>query len=387
MARNTLSPSIDEKATVQTFFIPDNDTPFTHYIDACRALVMARRQDLSGTPEMIQRIIDVNTPFELRPADAHHCRYGALLIHGLFDSPFSNRDLGEQLQAQGIFCRSILLPGHGTRPSDLLHVTYHDWLQTVRYGIAKLREEVDQVILVGFSTGAALSIYHALQDSQIAAIILLAPAIRIKAPIDALIHWQYLTRWLHTRKKWIIRDKETDYAKYHSLPFNPVFQLSNLIDAFVALHERHPLNCPVFMSVSEDDETISSRAAINFFNQLANHKNRLLQYTTDLDEQTNDGRVMLRNGIYPALHIDNISHMALPFKPSNFHYGQHGDYPLAAHLAAHSCVYGAYNRIEVMISSKLYKLGLQKKKRRELTYNPDFDFLSHQIMQFIRSIT
>jgi len=386
MARNILSPSIEDQSIVQTFFIPNEQLPFSQYIEACRALITERRQDLSGTPEQVERIIDANTPFELRPAAGTRSRYGALLIHGLFDCPFSHRDLGEKLQAKGIFCRSILLPGHGTRPSDLLHITYHDWLQTVRYGIKKLREEADEIILVGFSTGATLSIYHALQDSHIAGIILLAPAIRIKAPVDAMIHWQYLTRWLHTRKKWIIRAKEVDYVKYHSLPFNPVFQLSKLIDAIDERHSTHPLTCPVFMTVSTEDETISSQAAMNFFTGLSNPKNRLLQYTTTPDSNTTDTRILSRNSIYPALHIDNFSHMAIPFKPDNFHYGTQGDYPYAPHSNNKSCVYGAYNRIEVYVCNKLYKLGILKNRKRELTYNPDFEFTSQQIIDFIERL-
>ena len=143
--------------------IDNLDLHFTDYIHLTKKTIAEHRVDLHQYRELI---IEANSPFELRPTNPivstqtpTKMKYGALLIHGLLDSPFIMKDAGLHLQSQGLLVRSILLPGHGTVPGSLLNVKYEDWLQAVRYGIASLAKDVEHIFLVGFSTGASLSIY------------------------------------------------------------------------------------------------------------------------------------------------------------------------------------------------------------------------------------
>ena len=48
-------------------------------------------------------------PFELSGADDH----GVLLIHGLTDSPYSLRRVGQILYERGFYVLGLRLPGHG----------------------------------------------------------------------------------------------------------------------------------------------------------------------------------------------------------------------------------------------------------------------------------
>lgn len=365
----------------------EHELPFADYIAQCRALIQNRRPDLKipNTPHSL--ILDANSPYELMPANpilsGQRIKYGVLLIHGLLDSPFSLRDVGEHLQANGMLCRSILLPGHGTQPSDLLSVSYHDWIKAVRYGVDSLRNQVERIYLVGYSTGATLSLYQALQDSTIAGVILLAPAIRIKAPISVVVAWHYLKKWLHINHNlWLQQESEMDYAKYLSIGFNPVTQVAALTQVLRSLQKQRPLTCPVFMTLSREDETISSDKAIRFFKSLPNPRNQLLLYTGQ-ELTDNDPRIHTRFTYYPEWHIEQISHVALPFSPTNTHYGQHGDYQHASHINSDPVVYGAHNRIAVDLYEWLYRFKLITQPRRELTYNPDFDYMAEQICQFI----
>src|SRR5262249_43499519 len=134
--------------------VHDSRLPFSEYINNCRTLIQDRRPDLQVPSSNAGLILEANTPFELYPtgSDSKKLKYGALLVHGLFDCPFSLRDIGLQLQKQGVLCRSILLPGHGTKPSDLLHISYEDWIESVRFGVESLKSEVDQIFLIGYST-------------------------------------------------------------------------------------------------------------------------------------------------------------------------------------------------------------------------------------------
>ena len=50
-----------------------------------------------------------------------------LLLHGLSDSPYHMRALGQIFKEEGFYVLGLRLPGHGTLPSGLLNVTWQEW--------------------------------------------------------------------------------------------------------------------------------------------------------------------------------------------------------------------------------------------------------------------
>lgn len=372
---------------VQTIDYPTltQSLSFSDYINQCRIMIQNRRQDLTNHDLTPEHVITSNCPFEFLPGPVlkknNPAKYGVLLIHGLFDSPFSLRDLGHFLSHQGLWCRSILLPGHGTRPSDLLQVSYEDWIEAVRYGIDSFKQKVDHVLLMGYSTGGTLSIYHALQDQAIKAMILLAPAIKIKAPMKTLYRLEQILKLMNHDHNWFYQEKEIDYTKYRSVAIQAVIELFLLTKLIAALQKKSQLTCPLLMVLSQNDETISSKAAAKWFSKLHHPLSRLLSYTAK-PSQSLDPRILFRHAQYPDLNIKNISHLAIPFSPNNPHYGKNGDYFKT--FGQHSDnLYGAYNRVEAQAYALFYQLGLSKQEKRELTFNPDFDFMSQSIINFI----
>lgn len=364
--------------------------PFDQYILACQNMIRARRTDLHKYPHVEpSTIVAANSPFELLPDHPNWAdkspRTGVLLIHGLFDCPFSVRDIANQLHAQGMMCRSVLLPGQGTVPSDLLHVTYHDWINAVRYAVNGFKQEVDRLFLVGYSTGAALSIYEAIQDSEVTGIVLLSPAIKIKMPIDLIMGWRRFVKWLRNKHKWAYIEDEIDYAKYHSIAFNPVEQVHKLTHVVAELNQQHRITTPLMMVTSEDDETISSDAVVEFFAGTQNTKNKLIYYTAN-HNRFDDDRIIYRQSHFEKLHINNFSHVCIPFAPTNYYYGENGTYQNAAHPNTKEYVYGGYNRLESKATGFLQETGLLKRTRRELTYNPDFDFMAQEIVKFVQKV-
>src|SRR3990167_688861 len=365
---------------------PTSDLPFSEYIHHCRTLIAERRTDLQRFHVHEKFIIDVNSPYELIPDKPTYSdgklKYGALLLHGLFDCPFSLKDIGIHLKSNGILARSVLLPGHGTRPEDLLTVSYHDWIETLHYGLQSLKPRVEKIFLVGYSTGATLSVYQALQDKQIAGIILLAPALKIKAPIDILLNWRHLIKWIRNKKQWVCYEDEIDYARYQSIAFNPVIQLTMLMRVIKELARQQTITCPVFIATSREDETISSEEALRFFSRLSHHNNQLLLYSSR-NYLHSDPRIVTRLTFNQQSHIKHFSHVSIPFAPHNVHYGKQGDYFYSRHQYTQEYTFGAYNRLEIQLFDILYNLGIVRKKRRELTYNPDFDFMANKIVDFI----
>ena len=126
-----------------------------------------------------------NRSFELVPAQV---RGGALLLHGLSDSPYSLRRVGEILAEHGYYVLGLRLPGHGTVPSGLLTARVEDWTAAVQLAVKRVAERIGDsapLVLAGYSNGGTLAVQYAmdaLQDESLPRpdrLILFSPAIGI----------------------------------------------------------------------------------------------------------------------------------------------------------------------------------------------------------------
>ena len=143
-----------------------------------------------------------NRTFEL---DQQAATAGIVLLHGLSDSPYSMRTLGQQLHGSGFHVVGLRVPGHGTAPSALLGVKWQDFTAAVRLAARDVRENIGPdkpLYFAGYSNGAALAVEYSLavlegEDLPAAdGLILMSPAIGV-SPAAALAIWQsrfsYLT--------------------------------------------------------------------------------------------------------------------------------------------------------------------------------------------------
>ncbi len=123
---------------------------------------------------------------------------GAVLLHGLSDSPYSLRALGQLLHDRQFEVIGLRLPGHGTAPSGLNNVSWHDFMVAVRLAVTSMRARIgpDQPLyLVGYSNGAALAVDYSLailegeEMPPANGLVLLSPAIQVPG-ITAYAIWQ-----------------------------------------------------------------------------------------------------------------------------------------------------------------------------------------------------
>jgi alpha-beta hydrolase superfamily lysophospholipase len=125
-----------------------------------------------------------NRSFELLPEAP---RGGVLLLHGMSDSPYSLRALGETLRQRGFHVVGLRMPGHGTAPSGLTRVHWRDMAAVTRLGMIHLAGAVPDgpLHIVGYSTGAALAVSYALDAQEEpglaspASLVLISPAIGV----------------------------------------------------------------------------------------------------------------------------------------------------------------------------------------------------------------
>jgi len=189
--------------------------------------------------------VNWNRSFEMQPAAA---RGTVLLLHGLTDSPYSLRRIGEVLRDRGFYVLSLRLPGHGTVPAALNDVNREDWRAAVRIGAAHARTRAGTGApfwIVGYSNGASLAVDYALAalaDPALARpsrLILISPAIGV-SPFAAIGRWHRPLSALPFFEKfrWHTIYPEHDPFKYNSFPKSAAFQTHQLIAELRATLER-----------------------------------------------------------------------------------------------------------------------------------------------------
>ncbi|MBT8355198.1 MAG: hypothetical protein KJO60_11785, partial [Desulfofustis sp.] len=96
--------------------------------DTGKGFELNRYSEGSGT-NPLSSVPNWNRSFEL-PADDPVG--GLLLLHGMSDSPYSLRALGETFHKRGYWVIGIRLPGHGTAPSGLTDLSWKDMAGAVQ---------------------------------------------------------------------------------------------------------------------------------------------------------------------------------------------------------------------------------------------------------------
>jgi alpha-beta hydrolase superfamily lysophospholipase len=218
----------------------------------------------------------------------------ALLLHGLTDGPYSLRALGQRLHAQGFHVVGLRMPGHGAAPSGLAYVNAEDMAAAMRIAMRDIAARFPgvPVVVVGYSTGAAIAVDYALARLQgeslppIAKLVLISPAIGV-SPAAKFAVWQGRLAVLVGAPKvaWTDVQPEFDPYKFASFTVNAadlVFQLTASIRRRLAdLGHRRPVAGlpPILAFSSIADATVSTSAVLDtLFMRLAPGGHRLVLF-------------------------------------------------------------------------------------------------------------
>lgn len=221
-----------------------------------------------------------NRSFELA-ADAP--AGGALLLHGMSDSPYSLRVLGETLNQRGYWVVGLRLPGHGTAPSGLKYVKMEDLAAAVRLAVVRLAAKVGPkpIHLIGYSTGAPLALEFALDALESraarepASLVLISPAMGIHRAAG-------LAKWRRRMSAlpglgglaWLQVEPEFDPYKYNSFATNAAEQVHRMTRTMARRVAKragtHPNTAlpPTLVIQSTVDDTVSTNAVVD---QLLRH--------------------------------------------------------------------------------------------------------------------
>jgi len=201
-----------------------------------------------------------------------------VLLHGLTDSPYSQRHMAQLYRQRGFVAIVPRLPAHGTVPAALTSIVWEDWQAATRLAVREARRRVPQgpLHIVGFSNGGALALKYALEALtnpnlvQADRLVLISPMVGITrfarfaglAGLPAIFPAFAKAAWLGIMP-------EFNPFKYNSFPVNGARQSQRLTMALqsqIASYARAGIldgMPPVITFQSVMDFTVSTPAIIS----------------------------------------------------------------------------------------------------------------------------
>ena len=194
-------------------------------------------------------------------------RPGVVLVHGVLASPAELKGLGQRLAALGHPVLGVRLSGHGTSPWDLRERSWQDWLASVQRGYEIMRLLTRDVLVVGFATGASLSLHLAASRPPG-----LVGVVSVSAPLTfrprsvafaSFIHGlNKLGEWAYMQdgvKPFLPRDPEHPDIDYRNMPVRGLVELRKVADE---LGKRLPkVACPVTIIQGTEDPIVDPASA------------------------------------------------------------------------------------------------------------------------------
>jgi long-chain acyl-CoA synthetase len=202
-------------------------------------------------------------------------RCGILLVHGFLASPAELAGFGEEMRRRGHNVLIVRLAGHGTSPFDLQKRSWQEWLDSVRRGYRILATISDHIVVMGFSTGGALSLLLAAEKPhKLAGVAAVATPLAVKdknitfVPMvnffNKLVDLVPGVESIHSFYESTSAHPETNY---HSMPLTALQEFRSLMKA---LKETLPeITCPALILQSNKDPIVTPESCHDIFKKLS----------------------------------------------------------------------------------------------------------------------
>lgn len=215
-------------------------------------------------------------------------KIGCLVIHGFGGSIREVQPLKDALELNGYITKCPALKGHTGVKEDLKFVTYHDWVTSAEEELVCLKNECEQVFILGFSMGG-----------------LIGTRLALKYKVDGLITINTPIYYLDIKKIYanIIHDLKTrDYSNIkrylkpsNRLPLKALWNFRLLLGGTKNLIQQ--LQAPLMVIQSIDDDVVQHRSAGYIYRHASSDIKQLATYARG-------GHVLLLGEMCPTVIKD-----------------------------------------------------------------------------------
>ncbi len=172
------------------------------------------------------------------------------------------------------------LTGYGTRPEDLVDVTFDDWLADANSGLDRLLESCTQVFIVGLSAGGVLALITASTREAVDGVVTWAAPYGIKNRLFSLLPTISKTPLLRRAipekhdspaPSWL---KEKGWVGYDWIPTNVGLAMHDALNRLK--RALGSVTCAALIIQGTADGSVSKDSAQKIFDGLGSHQKELI---------------------------------------------------------------------------------------------------------------
>ena len=194
----------------------------------------------------------------------------ALFVHGLNQRPEKMLDLMTEFHQIGYDCYLIKLKGHSEKLFNekenqklvkFKNATFNDWLNDFDEIYKKIKNDYNQIIVVGYSLGGVVALnYLELNKVKVDKLLLIAPAIAIHS-------LNYSVKLLSLFPSFVIPSLSPKiYRANYGTPVSAYLSLYKGIKIFEENNIKH-VNVKSFIILNENDELVSYKKVKNLIEE------------------------------------------------------------------------------------------------------------------------
>lgn len=223
--------------------------------------------------------IEIGRPFFLR--HRFNNKKGIILIHGYMAAPEEIRVLADHLYNRGYNVYGARLRGHGTSPEDLAKREWIEWYNSVNRAYIIMDNSVQELAILGFSTGAGLALLQGANKGE-----RFKGIISINAPLklqniasrlsSAIVLWNTFVKRFKFKKggmEFITNNPENPNINYFRNPVRGVSELEKLMD--VVEDRLKDIDIPVLVIQGSHDPVVNPESGLEIFDKIGTNKKEL----------------------------------------------------------------------------------------------------------------
>jgi len=244
-------------------------------LQALEAQIVEKEARMSGLkPGNAAKIVWAN------PSQRQKTPYALVYLHGFSASHYEGHPLCEQV-AEYYGCNLYLsrLAGHGLSGDSIFqNLTPGQYIESAVEALRIGKQLGEKVILIGTSTGGALSLYLAALDTTVEAVVLNSPLIDFYDPLVNLLSlpWGLSIGRTLMGSEWVEWEpKNPEQHKYWSTRYRleGVAALSKMANETMQPETFSKVQCPIMLnyyyeSEAKQDSTVSVAAMLKMYEQL-----------------------------------------------------------------------------------------------------------------------
>lgn len=222
-------------------------------------------------------------------------RTACLLIHGFTGAPTEMRWLGEYLNKKGYTVLGVRLAGHGTTIEDMVRTRWQDWVASVEDAWHLLKDNVDDIFIIGLSMGGVLGLINSAKFPVKGAVVMSTP-FEIPARVVKTFRWwiPFISTFYPYKKKeirsgWFKPEAREGHISYAHNPTRSSLELLKMLEA--ARKAMPQITAPVLVIHSRDDEYVLPYNADLIYAQLEKAPKELLYIEKAGHVVTRDGDI------------------------------------------------------------------------------------------------